>query len=222
MEKDRNGILYVGKRFSSSQQPGGYPLERNASWRAKLPCHLMETVPGCKSTSPRYVHSVQNDPDLSRDFFVRLWIADRKKSRPSGKQKHKVLKSSGSGETFVDGRTLFGLLERSYSGASATNEKSYDKIKSDLKQPPTSQSVTGILEPISLEEARFLVSCVAHDNYSLGKIKAVSYFAYNCLLMLIPVRNHLHHWHLLNICLYPLLLALFPFYIFFYFLCILF
>ncbi|KAI3454610.1 hypothetical protein Pfo_011273 [Paulownia fortunei] len=154
MGKDQNGILYVEKRFSSLRQPGGYPLERNTSWRARLPCYLMETVLGCKSTSRRYVHSVQNDPDLSRDFFVRLWNADRKKPKPSGKGRHKVLKSSGSGETFVDGRTLFGLLERSFSGASVINEKSFDKLKSDLKQPPTSQSVTGILEPISLEESK--------------------------------------------------------------------
>ncbi|KAK6123273.1 hypothetical protein DH2020_042980 [Rehmannia glutinosa] len=154
IEKDRNGILRIEKRFSSLQQPGGYPLETNTSWRAKLPCCFVETVLGCKGMSRRYVHSVQNDPDLSRDFFVRLWIADRKKPKPSVKARHKVIKSSGSGETFVDGRTLFGLLERSFSGASVINEKSYDKVKSNLKQPPTSQSVTGTLEPISLEESK--------------------------------------------------------------------
>ncbi|KAK6148499.1 hypothetical protein DH2020_019411 [Rehmannia glutinosa] len=87
---------------------------------------------------------------------VVLWKLcwDVKKPKPSVKARHKVIKSSGSGETFVDGRTLFGLLERSFSGASVINEKSYDKVKSNLKQPPTSQSVTGTLEPISLEESK--------------------------------------------------------------------
>ncbi|PIN07710.1 Phospholipid scramblase [Handroanthus impetiginosus] len=153
MEKDQNEILYAAKRFSSSQLPRGYPLERNTSCRAKLPCYLMETVLG-RSSSQRYVHSARNDPDLSRDFFVRLWVADRKKPKPSGKRKHKGLKSSGSGERFLDGRSLFGLLERSFSGASVKNEKPRDKRKSDLKQPPTSQSVTGILEPVSVEESK--------------------------------------------------------------------
>lgn len=162
-DMDQNGFLYVGKRFSSSQQPGGYPLERKTPWRAKLPS--LCTVLGCKSTPSRYVHSVQNDPDLSRDFFVQLWKADRKKSRPS--RRNKALKSSGSGETFVHGRTITGLVERYYSGASALNEKSYNK-KSGLRQPPTSQSVTGTLEPISVEEVRFSVSFGVHDTYSLA------------------------------------------------------
>ncbi|KAL6493591.1 hypothetical protein OROGR_032370 [Orobanche gracilis] len=155
-EKDQNGILYVEKKFtsSSSLQPVGYPLERNTSWTAKFPCSLVETALRCKDTSRRYVHSGQSDPDLSRDFFVRLWVADRKKRNPSLEGRHKVLKSSGSGEAFVDGPTLSGLLERSLSGASVINEKSYEKMKSNLKQPPTSQSVTGTLEPTSLEESK--------------------------------------------------------------------
>ncbi|KAL8464930.1 hypothetical protein ACS0TY_034424 [Phlomoides rotata] len=149
-DMDQNGVLDVGKRFSSSGEPGGYPLERNTSWGAKLP-HLC-TVLGCKSASSRYVHGVPNDPDLSRDFFVQLWKADRKKSRPSGSRRNRVLKSSGSGETFVEGRSITGLVERYYSDVSAMNEKSSNK-KSGLRQPPTSQSVTGILEPMSVEES---------------------------------------------------------------------
>ncbi|GFP97669.1 altered inheritance rate of mitochondria protein 25 [Phtheirospermum japonicum] len=155
MEEDQNGILCFEKRlFSSSLQPIGYPLDRNTSPSAKLPCLLVHTVLGSKGTSRRYVHSSQNDPDLSRDFFVRLWVADRKRPKPSARGSHKFLKSSGSGETFVDGRNLLGLLERSFSGASGIDEKSFQKIKSKLKQPPTSQSVTGTLEPMSLEEAK--------------------------------------------------------------------
>ncbi|KAK4437117.1 Altered inheritance rate of mitochondria protein 25 [Sesamum alatum] len=153
MDKDQNGVLYFGKRATSLQQPGGHTSERNTSWRAKLPCFLMETDLGCKSTSRRYMHGIQNDPDLSREFFVRLWNADRKKPKPLAKGRRKVLKSGGSGETFVDSRSLFGLLEKSFSGASTLNGKAYDKMRSAFKQPPPSQSVTGILEPISTEEA---------------------------------------------------------------------
>lgn len=151
-ERDQNGILFVGRRFYSSQGQGGYPLERKTSWRFKLPCVLVDSVYGSKNTSLRYVHSVQNDPDLSRDFFVRLWLVDRNKTRLSGKRRHKILKSSNSGETVVNGQTLPGLIERMFSGKYAVDEKSHDKIKSGLKQPPTSQSITGILEPMSLEE----------------------------------------------------------------------
>lgn len=153
-ERDQNGILFVGRRFYSSQGQGGYPLERKTSWRFKLPCVLVDSVYGSKNTSLRYVHSVQNDPDLSRDFFVRLWLVDRNKTRLSGKRRHKILKSSNSGETVVNGQTLPGLIERMFSGKYAVDEKSHDKIKSGLKQPPTSQSITGILEPMSLEESK--------------------------------------------------------------------
>ncbi|KAK4394558.1 Altered inheritance rate of mitochondria protein 25 [Sesamum angolense] len=125
MGKDQNGVLYFGKRTISLPQPEGHPSERNTSWRDKLPCFLRETDLGCKSTSRRYMHSMQNDPDLSRDFFIRLWNADRKKPKSLAKGRR----------------------------ASTLNEKAYDKMRSALKQPPPSQSVTGILEPISAEEA---------------------------------------------------------------------
>lgn len=147
---DQNGILSVGKMFYSSQERGRYPLERKTSWMFKLPCVLGDTVFGSKNTSLRYVHSMQNDPDLSRDFFVRLWLADKKKTGPTAKRRHTVLKSDSSGETVVDGRTFPALMEKMLSGA--LDEKSYDKMKSGLKQPPTSQSITGTLEPMSLEE----------------------------------------------------------------------
>ncbi|CAA0826800.1 scramblase-related [Striga hermonthica] len=140
IEKDQNGILSAG----------GYYLEKITS---KSSSPLTESALGRNATSRRYVHGAQNDPDLSRDFFVRLWVADRKKPKSPVKGRHKVLRSRGSSEQLVDGRTLYGIIERSFSGASVVNEK-YGKIKSNLKQPPTSQSVTGTLEPMSLEESK--------------------------------------------------------------------
>ncbi|KAG8379100.1 hypothetical protein BUALT_Bualt07G0053000 [Buddleja alternifolia] len=167
MEKDQNEILYLKNKFPSLQQPGGCPMERNTSWRAKLPCYLMENVLGCNkyaiTTSQRHLHSSQNDPDLSREFFVRLWTADRKKQRHPIKGRCKVLKSGDNGETFIEGRSLFGLLERSFSGASVVNEKSHGKMNVDLKQPPTSQSVTGTLEPVSSEESQ-IAPLLARSN----------------------------------------------------------
>lgn len=155
--RDQNGILSIGKRFYSSHERGRYPLERKTSWMFKLPCVLVDTVFGSTNTSLRYVHSMQNDPDLSRDFFVQLWLADKKKTGPTAKRRHKVFKSDNIGEPVVDGRTL---IEKMLSGA--LDEKSYGKMKSGLKQPPTSQSITGTLEPMSLEEV--MLSCVTLEH----------------------------------------------------------
>ncbi|KAH6771073.1 scramblase-like protein [Perilla frutescens var. hirtella] len=153
-ERDHNGILFVGKRFYSSLELGGYPLERKTSWRFKLPCILAGTSFGSKNTSLRYMHGVPNESDLSRDFFVRLWLVDRKKTSLSAKRRHKVYKSSNSSETLVNGRTLPRLIEGMLSGKYVVDEKPYDKIKPGLKQPPTSQSITGTLKPMSLEESK--------------------------------------------------------------------
>ncbi|XP_057806368.1 altered inheritance rate of mitochondria protein 25-like [Salvia miltiorrhiza] len=150
--RDQKVILSVGKRFYSSQEQGRYPLERKTSWMCKLPCVLVDTVFVSKNTSLRCVHSMKNDPDLSRDFFVQLWLADKKETGPTAKRRHKVLKFDNSGETVIDGRTIPGLIQRMLSGA--LDEKSYGKKKSGLKQPPTSQSITGTLEPMSLEESK--------------------------------------------------------------------
>lgn len=158
MENDQSRILYVKKGFLNLYQPSGYPSERNLLSMAKLPHYFMENAFWCKSASKRCLHNVQNDSDLSRDIFVRLWAADSKQPKPSKKGKHKVLRSGGTNEATVNVRNLFQSLEKTFSGVSVMSEKSYNKAKSDLKQPPTSQSVTGILKPISSEEVRFLSS----------------------------------------------------------------
>lgn len=155
-ESGRNGILLVGKRFCSSQGQRGYPSEIKQLWRFKLPFIPENAVFGSKNTPLRYVHNVKNDPDLNRDFFVQLWLVDRKKTMISGKRRHKALKSVDSGETLVNGQSLPGLIDRIFSGK--YDEMSHDKMKSGFKQPPTSQSITGVLEPMSSEEV--MVSCL--------------------------------------------------------------
>lgn len=129
------------------------------SWKAKFPCCFLENVLGPKryamSICRPYVQSVQNDPDLSRDFLVQLWVEDRKKRKSTGKRRRKVLKSADHGEGVSGGQAAFRLpFERLFSDASISDEKSNDQAKPDLKQPPTSQFVTGILEPMSSEESK--------------------------------------------------------------------
>ncbi|CAH9101329.1 unnamed protein product [Cuscuta europaea] len=99
-----------------------------------------------------------NDPDLSRDFFVQLWVADRKKHKAGAKYRpksHGVLSHGESGSCSLV--SVRGSSVRRLSGVYAAEESSFDDLKPNLRQPPPSQSVGGVLQPSSPEE-----SMVAH------------------------------------------------------------
>lgn len=174
VKKNQNGFVYDQSKLSSLRSPIGYNLERNMSWKGKFPCFL-ENVLGPRryamSICRPYVQSVQNNPDLSRDFLVQLWVEDRKKRKFTGKKRRKVLKSADHDEGLSGGQTAFRLpFDRLFSDASIS-EKSYDQAKPDLKQPPPSQFVTGILEPMSSEEVKSLFSCLLNSVIHLFFLK---------------------------------------------------
>lgn len=160
--------------LSSSLSPTGNPseafnYERNVPGRAKLPGFVtglaQGTGPGAIVLSRQYGQRSGDGPDLSREFFVQLWLADEKKQRSGGLQKRKLR------NTVDQRRTGFGSQTSSqvpfgkwFSGASIPEETSYNEVKPVLKQPPTSQSVTGILEPTSLEEVELSNPSTIHSK----------------------------------------------------------
>lgn len=104
--------------------------------------------------SRQFGKSVQNDNHLNRDFLVQLWIED-KKLKSSRRKRKQIVKHEKHGESVFNSQTSFQLpFGRWFSGASVVVEKSNNKVKPALKQPPLSQSVTGFLEPSSPEEAQ--------------------------------------------------------------------
>ncbi|KAL7003687.1 hypothetical protein U1Q18_004836 [Sarracenia purpurea var. burkii] len=110
-----------------------------------------------------YGQSIQ-DPKLSRDFLVQLWVADKKMKRPRAKRRHKVVNRANHGETVFDNQSSFQHpFGRWFLGTSITEEKSYDQTKQVLKQPPLSQPATGALKPASVEEAR-IAPLLARSN----------------------------------------------------------
>ncbi|XP_075506428.1 altered inheritance rate of mitochondria protein 25 [Primulina tabacum] len=158
MKKDLKCAMAFQKRFSSLQLLGGCTQDGNMSWNFKLPYRGMEivSVPQKHSicTSSQCLLRAKEDLDLTRDFLVQLWVADRKKPKSVGKTRNKLLKYYDHAQTFSSGQGSIQVpLERLFSGASVAAEKAYYKDNSDRKQPPTSRSATGILEPMSPEEA---------------------------------------------------------------------
>ncbi|OVA18479.1 Scramblase [Macleaya cordata] len=87
--------------------------------------------------------SDQGDPILSRDWFVKLWVADRKRKNSRRKRRPRVVRQFRSSGTGFGNQRSFKLpLEWWSSSASKTVPA----------QPPLSQSPTGFLEPASPEE----------------------------------------------------------------------
>ncbi|KAJ0014016.1 hypothetical protein Pint_21590 [Pistacia integerrima] len=98
----------------------------------------------------RFFGSSGNGAQLDRDFLAQLWIADKKLEKSREKRRRKVVKSKNYGEPVYDARPQ----GRWFSGSAVPEENPYEQGKSVLRQPPVSQSVTGFLEPSSLEEVQ--------------------------------------------------------------------
>nr|GMC95470.1 altered inheritance rate of mitochondria protein 25 [Ipomoea batatas] len=142
--------IYLSKSLNSG---------RNLLSMVKLSGSVVRNIQGLQHppmiVSRQFGQGAKNDPYLSRDFFVQLWVADRKMKQSGVKRRPRSHKSLNDGESgsysqffskFPPGRHL--------SGASAAEEKSFQEAKPNLRQPPPSQSVTGILQPSSPEEVR--------------------------------------------------------------------
>lgn len=90
-----------------------------------------------------------NDPGLDRDFLVQLWAADEKMQKQREKIKHKV--------SNIENGKMFSRNQ------SVAEENSHEQMKPVLKQPPLSQSTTGLLEAATPEEVR-VAPLVARSN----------------------------------------------------------
>lgn len=104
----------------------------------------------------KMAHQVENsskeESQLHRDYFVQLWVSDKKMNEIEQKRRRKLGKRKNLGRiSFVDQKPLQHVAERWFSGDSSFGEKSVPG-KQVLQQPPPSQSVSGILEPTSPEE----------------------------------------------------------------------
>ncbi|KAM7504967.1 hypothetical protein LguiB_003871 [Lonicera macranthoides] len=99
----------------------------------------------------RFGHVTPNDSHLSRDFLVQLWVADKKLKTSRERQRRKMAKYTNRRKTVLSDQPSFQLpFGRWLSATSVTG----DQAMPILKQPPPSQSVTGILEPSSSEEVQ--------------------------------------------------------------------
>lgn len=142
-------------------------IARQESSALKLPVYVKGNLLGPKQYAMtlyrRFGTRIQDDPHLSRDFLVQLWVADKKLKRSRDRQMRKRAKYAKHHKTVLSGQPSFQLpFGRWLSSASLTRAKPYDQAKPGLKQPPPSQSVTGILEPTSSEEVNLGAAFIYH------------------------------------------------------------
>lgn len=104
-----------------------------------------------------YSSSSENDPNISRDFLVQLWVDDRKMRKL--KQKRKKIRASSvnvnDDETVFDNpASLQQVFGKFFSKAFVTEEKANESEKPIVKQPPPSQRMAGPLKPATSLEAQ--------------------------------------------------------------------
>lgn len=97
------------------------------------------------NTSSRQVRGTPLDESqVDRDFFVQQWVADKKKM--------KNLKDKGRARLVK--RESHGQVADRQASERLSGDKESGSGGMVLKQPPTSQSVTGYLKPASPEEVK--------------------------------------------------------------------
>ncbi|KAF5450867.1 hypothetical protein F2P56_031184 [Juglans regia] len=137
---------------------------RNIVSRYKLPGCLEGNSPWSKQStitlSRKFGHKVDSDTHLTREFLVKLWVADRKMKNYRRKGRRKIATYGNAGGKAYDSPHQYG---RWYSGASLTEQNFMDQEKPVLTQPPLSQSVSGLLKPQSPEEAQ-VIPLLARSN----------------------------------------------------------
>lgn len=109
-------------------------------------------------TSARPVRGTTSDESrVDRDFFVRQWVADKKKMKNlRDKGRAKLVKQESYGQV------AYGA-DRDASERSSLGDTEPGSGGTVLKQPPTSQAVTGYLKPASPEEA-YVAPLLARSN----------------------------------------------------------
>lgn len=159
--------------LSSSLNQNGYffkelTFEGNMAGRAKLQGIVTGIAqgfgPGGIVISRQYGKKLGDGPDLNRELFAKLWLADKKKQSSGRKQKRKLRNTVDQRGTTGSDTFFRAPLGKWFSGASIPEETSHDKVKPVLKQPPISQSVTGFLEPTSLEEVELSNPSSIHNK----------------------------------------------------------
>ncbi|MCL7037633.1 hypothetical protein MKW94_014657 [Papaver nudicaule] len=111
--------------------------------------------------------SSQSDPDLSREWFAKLWVADKKKNSKFtmkiNQGSEKPVHSSGPIDNIYEKmRSLKLPLDWWSSNASVAKTQLNEPVET-VHAPPPSQSVTGSLKPTSKEEA-LVASLLARSN----------------------------------------------------------
>lgn len=132
---------------------------RNMLRRFNLTCLFRENSPWSKQSAASYCHYGNKANNLSRNFLAQLWRADRKmlKDIEKRRRKGKHLNYDGAQESFLR------PFRKSFSSSKVTEEESNDRAAPVFKQPPVSQSISGFLQPTSLEEAQ-IAPLLARSN----------------------------------------------------------
>ncbi|XAR71544.1 hypothetical protein NMG60_11017875 [Bertholletia excelsa] len=95
----------------------------------------------------RYGQSTGNDHKLDRDFLAQLWVADQKMQQSKAKRR-KAVNNAKHGKAYIKQNKFPFPVGR----ASVTDAEFDDGGRPVLRQPPLSQSITGLLESASPEE----------------------------------------------------------------------
>ncbi|XP_058085724.1 altered inheritance rate of mitochondria protein 25 [Magnolia sinica] len=98
---------------------------------------------------------VQQEPCLSRDWLVQLWVAERRSGNSRFKRKQRVVRRVQRRETAFENQPLFqSPFRRWFASPTVAGERFNDSEKPLIKQPPLSQSSTDFLQPTSPEEIK--------------------------------------------------------------------
>lgn len=149
-----NSVLSLARKFSTRDEMRPCPEMTTHSSRRNL-----------HSSSHPAMKTILDEPWLDRDFFIQLWVVDKKVKKRGAKRRARLAGRKNDAEAYYFDEGLSQQPSgRWFSGAStaeADGNPDSDSGRPVLRQPPPSQPVSGILKPTSAEEVVSFVFCLS-------------------------------------------------------------
>lgn len=148
---DGGPFTILGRQISSFNSIGELD-----GWSEAAGSRALEKVNHTRARS--FGSSAENEPSLSREWLMKLWLAEKKRPTMMRVKKRKVVDRSRSSENVDSGVDFFHMPSSRWFGGAPVVGKIPNPGDNPYIQPPISQHATGSLKPKSPEEVHTLLS----------------------------------------------------------------
>lgn len=148
---DRGPFTFLSRQISSCNS-----IMESDGWPEAAGSRALEKFNYTRTRS--FGSSAENEPFLSREWLMKLWLAEKKRPTMMRIKERKVVDRSRSSENVNSDVGFFHMPSSRWFGGAPAVGKIPNPVDNPYVQPPISQPATGSLKPKSPEEVHTILS----------------------------------------------------------------